>query len=141
MVEVIWREMPEEVRAVVEPLLEKHLHRVPSWCNTLAVTSGSSSEARVVATVEADYEYRQARISFTPLFLSENKKNRESTIVHELAHLPLAPIRDWVLDTIKALLTDETMQQYLFAQYHKLEEGAVQDITHSVLPTKPATNR
>ena len=140
-IEVAWsKDMPREVRAVAEPLVEDALRYLPSWVQHLSVRYGiGEGEDGVVAVVEAEYPYRQVKVRLTPHFLTDSPRNRKRAIVHEFMHSPIAPIRAWVIRTLQTLTEeDDALRQSLFNEYHDLEEGAVQDLTFAILPPRGA---
>jgi hypothetical protein len=140
--EVLWGDsMPAEHRRAAEPLVAKHGHLLPLWCAHLSIrySSDGGDTARAVAYMEPEYEYRQCRLIITPNFLTDTPANRERTIIHEFIHAPLAPIRRYLGDLLDTYVEDEYVRKLLFEQYHRLEEGCVQDLTFSIKP--PRTRR
>ena len=134
--EITWsRDIPPEIVKMVKPLVTKHLHLIPGWCNTLAIRFGEADEARIVAHVRADFQYRQARMTICPNIVNESAADRERTIVHEFYHIPFAPIYDWTRKLIEAFFDDE-MQKKLMSELADLEEGLVQDLTFMRVPKR-----
>jgi hypothetical protein len=135
--ELLWGDMPAEYRRAVEPLIRRHGGKLPLWVATLSVRfSRDTEDGQAVAFMCVDYEYRQARITLTPVFLLDTPANRERTVIHEFLHAAQAPVRTFVADVLATYVEDDDVRKLLFSQYHRLEEGCVQDATFAFKPPK-----
>lgn len=136
MVEIIWHEMPKEVKAVVEPLLEQYEYLFPSWIRALSVRYGEGSVKGSVAEILAEVPYLQAKLYITRQFLDDNDRNRERTIVHELLHLSLAPLQDWVDNLMEMYVNEEDIEAVRKQFYEQPVEQAVQNLMYAVVPVE-----
>lgn len=129
-------ETPAEVRAAVEPILDRYRHLIPGWCRSLHVTyRDTGSEEGNILTTGASPEYRHGWINILPAWLGETGESRERAIVHELIHLPLTPMVQMVEDLLTRLLDEGGAPQFHgFAQeqWRRAFEGAVQDLAYSI---------
>ncbi|HSW29284.1 MAG TPA: hypothetical protein VLH75_07280 [Longimicrobiales bacterium] len=135
---ILWGYCPHEVRAALRPILLDYLWLVPSWCQTLYVRWNERPEdGDQSAGSDAQPEYRQAQLTICPGWLSAVHQSRISAVVHELLHLPLAPMVIEHVGLTKRLLDDaERFHAYSEEQWRRVFEGAVQDLAAavSVLP-------
>lgn len=133
---ITYRDVPDEVREVVEPLVEDWQHLVPGWVRELSIFWTHGDDPSSPCACSTDPEYRFARIYLFGGFLGGTPDEREGWFVHELIHLPLAPAVNIVEDLLDRLLgEDGDPEFYGFAkeEWRKVFEGAVQDITYSLL--------
>jgi hypothetical protein len=136
-VKLIWREMPKEVRRIVEPLVKKHLHLLPPWCIQLSIKYGETKDdiERAVAYIEVEPQYLQARLTICRLYLEQDDYNRESTIVHELLHVAIAPIQSFMEHLMKIYVAEESEVATWRDNFNtEVIEGVVQSLMHSLSP-------
>lgn len=148
---VVWTETPSEVRNPLETLLEEWGFLIPPWVQSLGVryfaTRLENGEANFHATaaMDAEPEYRQARLLIYGEWLVQSAADRERDIVHEMLHLALAPMVLEHQDVIERLFEDGSapkFQAYMEEQWRQVYEGAVQDLRNAlihvgdVLPTR-----
>lgn len=128
---------PAEVQKALAPLLKKHAGLVPGWCARLNVTwDPEGAEPGAVMAVSVSPEYREVCMAVMATWLSGTPEAREDAIVHELAHIPLAPMVN-LMRTFMAQVAEEAPLELvgvvLEEQWRVAYEGAVQDLTHAWL--------
>lgn len=132
MIYVDWsKDIPPEYRAVFEPLLNKHLHRCPSWMHELWIYYKDDGNTLVTSS---EYEYRQGRIGIGPNYLNTNDRLRELAVVHELLHFHCKPIQD-VADELRCVVYKDNADANSLAKEHVRVgiESVVTDLTRMVL--------
>jgi hypothetical protein len=137
-VEIQWGTMPREVRKVAEPLFKKNLHLLPGWCRALFIRYGDApkDQDRVVAYIEVDAEYLQASITLCRRFLDDTDVNRERTVIHELLHVSMRPLQDWVEHFMSIYVADEEQDKWRDNFNHKAIESVIQNLMFSLVPPK-----
>lgn len=83
-------DLAPEVRAAIDPHLAKWAFLIPGWCHDLCVRWDDEDPDSAVR-IKARHEYREADMYVCAVFLSDPAE-RERIVVHELAHLSLAPL-------------------------------------------------
>lgn len=131
---ILWGYCPQEIRGALRPILADYLWLVPSWCQTLYVRWDDSPEDRAAsASSSAQPEYRQAQLTICPGWIGGVHAVRVSELVHELLHLPLAPMVVEHHDLAKRLLDDAPQfRGYTEEQWRRVFEGAVQDMAAAI---------
>lgn len=133
-VRVIWAKwMPDEIRNALEPIVNKHLSKLPDWCRTLNV-SHSSDNTRSMS-VETAYRYRRCNMWVHNDWLMLSKISREEAVVHEFSHGILAPISEFtkrLIDTLKSQDLDELFISVLESEFEEAMEATTQDLTISL---------
>lgn len=131
---ILWGYCPQEIRAALRPVLSDYLWLVPSWCQTLYVRwDDRPEEADTTASASAQPEYRQAQLTICPGWLGAVHASRRTALVHELLHLPLAPMVIEHSDLATRLLDDApAFRGYSQEQWRRAFEGSVQDLAAAV---------
>lgn len=93
--------IPAEVRAVVEPLVEKYLVLAPGWLKEVSVYWDEGSSGAAMTTRD---EYRDCILYVGPWFLSCDADERDSIIRHEYMHLYTTPIKRIAFDCIQNIV-------------------------------------
>jgi hypothetical protein len=131
-----WGYMPTEVRAALAPLLRSYLWIAPGWLRQLGVSYYRGGDGEGDASTNCDPEYRQAWIRLHAGWLDANPTQRRLEVIHELLHLPLAPVVEEHREAVDRLFEDgdapkfkETLQE----QWRKAFEGTVQDLAFAIL--------
>lgn len=130
-----WGYMPNEVRSAVAPILRSYLFLVPPWCRQLAVDYWKGDGSGDAQT-SCDPEYRQGHIQINAGWLDANPTQRRLEIIHELLHLPLAPMVEEHRETVDRLFDDGDAPKFkatVQEQWRKCFEGAVQDLAFAIL--------
>lgn len=138
MPDVWWStEVPDEVRATVEPILDRWLHLLPTWVHELAVKYDPSNDNN--ALMGSEPHYRRAHLTVTGWFFRADADERDATIVHEFCHVPLHPLTDWTRDLIERLAgDDERLAGWLRSEWQERVEAATCDMERAVRRTQRA---
>jgi len=126
--------IPVEVLESLAPLVDKWLWLVPTWCHELHVHYEGviGEEPDAYASNSTVPEYRGARIRVAGSWLERDDRNREEAVVHELLHIPIAPMRCVLLDSVAC--TDNVPFKELVEENWRIAmEGAVCDLAHSLM--------
>lgn len=131
---LLWGYCPPEVRSALRPILLDYLWLVPSWVQTLYVRWEERPEDPDTSALSgAQPEYRQAQLTICTGWLSAIHASRRTMLVHELVHMPLAPMVIEHEDIAKRLLDDAPrFSGYSLGQWRRVLEGAVQDLAVAV---------
>src|SRR5690348_4238446 len=92
-------EIPREVLSTFQPILERHLHRLPAWTHEIYVYAALSESGSLCTSV--DYEYRQGRIGICSGWLKENGRVRELQVIHEIIHFSVDPLERPIREIIE----------------------------------------
>ena len=124
---VSWNpDVPEEVRASVEPYIRRWEHLAPTWIHDLRVAWDPKGDG---ASMSTHHEYRYARIEVTGKFLDMPAYERDDAVRHEFLHIPLAPLTNWTKDLIERLAKDdERLRDWLHSEWRERLEAAVVDL-------------
>ncbi|MBW6457419.1 MAG: hypothetical protein K0A98_16175 [Trueperaceae bacterium] len=131
---ILWGYCPTEVRAALRPILVDYLWLVPPWCQSLYVRwEGKPEDPDSNASSSAQPEYRQAQLSVHPGWLAEIHATRVHNVIHELVHVPVAPMVVEHEDLAERLLDDAPrFRGYAQEQWRRSFECAVQDIATAI---------
>jgi hypothetical protein len=137
MVKVTWKKgVPKPVRETVAPILRDFRCIVPDWCRSLAVDykhdmGRDAPVSGAIASMEADPEYRQAKLEIYSAWHTATDEFRELTIIHELTHIALQPMVAFTDKMIEGA-ADTVYQDVLVDQWRRTFEGAVEDISRAI---------
>jgi hypothetical protein len=122
--------VPLEVAGILQPLFDKWLKLVPTWCHEIEVSWNEPDETEqgVVLAICPSVEYRRAEFAVFPKWLTEKKASREQAVVHELVHLLLAPLTEFYDDVIDRL--GAKLAEYVRTQHERAFESVVVDVTN-----------
>lgn len=124
---------PAEARSAIEPYLSKWLGLVPTWCHELVI-SWKDDDTDGALSVVPLYDYRRAEIDVLPNFLTSPEECREQDSVHELMHVPLAPLMAVVEGLRDALVKQAPeMETWANEMIRQGEEATVCDLTQLVM--------
>lgn len=137
-VTVAWYpEVPADVRKSVEPILERWLWVVPTWCHDVRIKYAGDCEDpddKSVATCEWSLPYRYARITIHGNWMGYTRDvDRESAIVHELVHIALGPMSDQFMALVQELDPPEKLASWAERTHDVSLEGAVVDLTRALM--------
>lgn len=97
-------DVPPEIRAAVEPLLQRWWVMVPGWCEEFTVKYSAKRDARMAVSV--NYRNRWALLIVTGQWLQDAPEERENSLRHELVHILVEPltagVRRIIEDTLEA---------------------------------------
>ncbi len=130
----IYSKLEEHQVSAVVPVVRKWIRLAPSWCHSLRLEySPDLKDADAACT--PDSQYRRAVIEFAAAFFSGTEKEQERLIVHELLHLALAPLTEFVDDALERLTEgDEDFLAWVSDQWEERVDGVVEDIRELVFP-------
>jgi len=134
MTEILFDDdVPREIKGAALPIVERWAWLVPQWCLWLHVGNTTVlPENGGYALSTTREEYRFARITLTPGWLEEAEREREFGIVHELLHIPIAPMHQ-LMGTAMEKSENEPYKALVEEQWRKAMEGAVQDLAHALV--------
>lgn len=106
-------EIPPEIQAALEPLLEKYKCLIPAWCHRINVSYWSSppgGSQYAAADVTVNYDYRSADIRIFPSLTFSLDDRRGEFIAHEMMHVSVNPIADYCLAAIRRLFEMDVLK-------------------------------
>lgn len=114
---------------------------LPKWANTLDISDYTYQiETRYhkglredFAHITTDEETRSVTIEFNPRAL-KTIEDVEQTIVHELLHVRMSEICEFVDDIIKDHITNPKTRRMLKRQFGRLEHKVIVSLTKSFCP-------
>lgn len=136
MVRVLYSDnVPVEITAALQPLLEKWSWIVPSICHEIEVFFDAEPEdAGNMMAVALSTEYRRATLFVYGAWLKERKVDRERCVVHELCHVATAQLAECADDMVERFgAEDPKLKAVLLEQVRRACEGVVVDLTQSLL--------
>ncbi len=142
MLTIRWDDgFPAEARRAVLPVVQQYLWLVPGWCRVLALVWRDWHEDDVAgdsaaASTSTEVEYRHATLFVHAPWLSATPTERRANLIHELLHIPMAPMVDEQRATIRALFADgeaPKFQAHIEEQWRQRFEGSVQDLAFAIL--------
>lgn len=126
-------DVPQEIKKAALPIVERWAWLIPQWCLWLRVGNTTIlPENGGYAMNTTREEYRFARIMLTPAWLEENDRDREFGIVHEILHIPIAPMHE-LMGTAMEKSDNEPYKALVEEQWRKAMEGAVQDLAYALM--------
>ena len=131
---IMWGYCPVEVRGALRPILLDYLWLVPSWCQNIYVRwDAAPADSDSSLSTSAQPEYRQAQFNVLPGWLGHIEGSRRTMVIHELLHLPLAPMVHEHGDLAERLTEDGSVfAGYAQEQWRRVFEGSVQDLAVSI---------
>lgn len=128
---------PDDIRKVIEPILERWLWLVPSWCHELRVkfrNNPGDDELETVAKCEWHVQYRLAIITVEANWLTYTlAEDREKAIVHELVHVATGPLCDQFDQLLEHVAPPQKLGDWADARHGDALEGVVSDLTRALL--------
>jgi hypothetical protein len=105
--EIVFRpNFPEELREIVEPLIEKHKWMMLGNLRRLDVAFGLTEED-ADASMTVMLRYHEGVLSINSGFLKYDDAARDHTIAHELAHVITQGLLDEMWDILEHFIPDE----------------------------------
>lgn len=83
-------DFPPDLRPIVEPVLNRWIGLVPTWCQEFIVRYDHRQDGRM-ATI-TDYPSRWVVLIVTPGWVGCVEAERENALVHELVHAGVEPL-------------------------------------------------
>lgn len=128
--------IPKVIAKELRQELKDYEWLIPSWCQHIHVdwAEQGSTEGTLI-TCQTSYEYRNARLTFYPQFLSEGDQRAEH-VVHDLLHGFTAVLANYAYDTISLLVPPEDAPKFresLLEELRIRHESMVQDLAHCLV--------
>jgi hypothetical protein len=95
---------PENIVALVDPLVAKWKHLFPHWLNEFEMFWREHDDCKAEMTVTA--EYRRASLKICPGFITSSPAQQEHIIVHEFCHCYTCPITAAAIQAIQKFFPD-----------------------------------
>ena len=131
-------DMPVAIREAVEPHVTAYAGFLPGWCVELLIAYTDEGSNRTSASMSARVEYRWARLTVHPCYLSQPVHDRAEIVLHEILHVQLEPMVDHAIECAQAVerVNAELGQTLANLRTHVLEQ-VVSDLTQAVLAHEP----
>jgi len=133
MAKFLYESVPPAIKRELQRELKKYEWLVPKWCQYIYVEwNPVGSNDGTLITCHTMYEYRNARLTFCPLFFGETERRTEH-VIHDLLHAFAAPLADFAYDTINRLVPAEEAPKFrdsLLEELRVRNESFVQDLAH-----------
>lgn len=134
--DVLIHDAPPEIVDVISELIDKSIWLLPPWCEQLdiVVSAKADGDEAAHASVEVSETYRTAMVTLYPAFASSSPCARLNTIVHELLHLHISHLDDWVSDLIDQTLEADNPELHAFvgSELDGRVEGAICDLARVI---------
>lgn len=133
---ITWEaDIPEDIKAIAEPMLERWVWLVPTWCQEFTVRYDPMYDAQMAVT--NNYRNRWAMLRMTGQWLGCPDSERELSLVHELIHVCLEPLVAPVSRIVGNLTKDGTkLRAMADKMFSDGLEAATQDLAHCFLKQK-----
>ena len=120
-------DVPPEIRAALEPLLDHYDQIWPMWMQELHIQY--HPERQYEMSIDISYKYRIATLMPTGFWMHLDQRDREQALLHEVAHTFWNPA-DEVLESLLPFVLDLESPHGKFAKgrYEKNVETACQDL-------------
>lgn len=137
--------IPSEVLPTIQRLVEPWRWLIPPWCQEVKVVweqeAAEGDAAGASACAYVNYEYRWARISFYPRFLTDPPHLQTENVAHELLHIAVEPLARYALETVDTLLKEESPKFHATLRKELTErtEAVVTDLAYLINSRMPET--
>ncbi len=139
MTEIMFRgDWPDDVRGIVNPVLQDWIHLIPGWVRILYVRFESDG-GKTTASIHMSYENRWATLKVRPDWLEDTPKERARDLVHEIAHLHTQPMNVVFMDVIQGL--DKQFKDFAYERWKEAWEGTVEDLAWAFTEKKSPWRR
>lgn len=129
--------VPAEIERAVNPIVQRWLHLLPTWCHDLYVMYDAASIN--MGEMGSDHEYRRATLVIGPEWLKEHEVGRDEVVRHEFCHVPLHPLTAWTKAMIDRLAADdERLAEWLRSEWQERLEAATCDVEMALRRTREA---
>lgn len=134
--------IPAEILPSIKANLERLQFLIPAWCNLVYVYYETSPNNKnlsegAVTSSSCSYSYRTGCIYFHPSYFNDNEGERVNTCIHELMHLSVNILADYVGNEVDRLLpdADNPHRKSVMDGIEERVESVVCDLTH-ILQTR-----
>tara|TARA_R100001143_G_scaffold35943_1_gene33523 strand:- start:2072 stop:2530 length:459 start_codon:yes stop_codon:yes gene_type:complete len=131
-VRIEWFDFPGALEPIFRKLLEQCAWLIPRWCGSLYVRYNSDN-ADAVMMVSCARPYRDATIRVYPSFFDREHSEADQVeyIVHELVHLNLSEVSDWMQQFLNRHF-DGSMQSQAQAELTDRNEAVTQEFARII---------
>ena len=138
---VTWEpDVPDDIKAIVEPHLEHWKDLVPTWCQEFIVRYDAVLDNRMA--VKVNYRNRWALLIVTGLWLGETQEARDKSLSHELIHVNLEPLVAPVVRIIEDTTKEGTVERSLAdSMFSDGMEAAVEDLAQCIVRMREREHR
>lgn len=125
--------MPDAIRDVALPLVQRWVHVLPSWVGEIKL-EWDEKDSECNARIWVAFEYRRVVLSICPHFMALSPERQSHTIVHEMCHAYTTPISSSAVESIRAIVGEESTPGSRVAEAYLNErvEGCTEDLTNLV---------
>ena len=130
---VTWEpDIPADIRAIVEPHLERWKGLVPTWVQEFIVRYDPMSDNRMA--VKVNHRGRWAVLIVTGHWLGEASEEREESMIHEFIHICLEPLVAPVSGIIDDMTDEDTRERKLVeSMFSDGMEASVEDLARCLV--------
>lgn len=126
------KSIPDVMLPELKRLLEPWEWFIPSWCDRVLVNYDAAVtdvDTDIAASCETSYPYRWASIVFCPTFITQSDPVQDA--LHELCHIPVDILANWIERQIKILIPDEDshLRKNLLCELEERTEMVTEDIS------------
>ena len=128
MPDVDWTdEVPPEVRAALEPLLDHYGKLWPMWMRELRIQYFPDRPQEM--SINTNYKYRCATLIPTGIWLTLGQRDREHAVLHEMAHTFWSPVDEVIENLLPGVLDAESPHgKFAKGMFGQNLEAACQDL-------------
>lgn len=128
-------DFPTLVLADIQPYLERYEWLIPGWCSKVLVGWRAENQEGGNAVLQCDvhYEYRWARVTVFGIWIDQDPRSKPDLIIHELLHITVEPLHEWVYAKLGLLLKDDIrLRDSLRQDERDISESVVQDLADNI---------
>lgn len=122
-------------RAEIERCINKLSWLIPGWCARLVVRLVDESGEGSLASITVDYAYRSATLEIYSKWLTYSADDRLQTILHEILHIHINIIHNYVIDrSIEVFAGQDAPQlhQMLLNGLRERTEMVTEDLSNNI---------
>lgn len=82
-------EVPPEIHASIQPIIERTLWLLPTWLQMIFVRYTTPTEDAASMSITVNEEYRSGTLHIHPNWLMGSEQERISNVRHEFIHFPI----------------------------------------------------
>lgn len=126
-------DIPPSIKRELAKAVKPYGWLIPSWCQLVQVNWHPTGKDTILISCAIMYEYRQAELTFYPLFLSEPEDRRKEHVIHDMLHIFMSVVSDYAYATIDRLVPEEEAPKFreaLLDELRQRNESCVQDLAH-----------
>lgn len=126
------KNFPEMIQDQIEAVLTDKTWILPKWMQRLYV-GWCADDENSNATMQADKDYRFARLTVCGHFLTNSVERQHEIVYHEFIHTHISPLSDYAKEIVEKLCKDnEPLKDYLDRELVRRNEATTQDIAFAI---------